>query len=73
MKAKTTSNPLKYFNDAYEARVKTFSRGGDFNKETEGYTTENVTRNYNNYKAPKATIIVSPSAKKGGMVKFKKK
>lgn len=72
MKAKTKTNPLKHFNDVFDARVKTFSKGGDFNKKTDGFTTENVTSKYNDYVAPSTFVGASPAKKKGGIVKSKK-
>ena len=74
MKAKTTTNPLKYFNDLNEARAKKFAKGGSI-FETDGKTTTGVVSDYSDYPAaaPKPAKLVSPAMKKGGSVKSKKK
>ena len=60
-----TPNPLQFFNDAYEARVKNFRDSGT--------TTTGVINDYN--KAGTKSYMPttpSPAFKKGGMVKKRK-
>jgi hypothetical protein len=72
MKLKTTTNPLKHFNDLNDLKKKQFG-GSSFSGD--GKTTTGVVSDYSKYPgaAPKPAKLVSPAMKKGGMVKFKKK
>jgi hypothetical protein len=70
MKLKTTTNPLKHFNDLNDLKKKQFG-GSSFSGKP--YKDIDV-KDYSKYPgaAPKPAKLVSPAMKKGGMVKSKK-